>query len=239
MVLWNARKLQRLQYVSAHALDAGRQFDPFESEWNCELEERIGTKFGDGGKFVCGITSFDETCLVYSVGSGLDDSFERDIRAKTSCEVHTFDPTVNTSLLTTAAQEFRYSVHSVGLAANERKFSQGVVKPLSAIMQMLGHTNRHLTILKVDCEGCEYEAFPSVFDGCATGQLTIDQLQIELHTTNFSNIAAFFEGADRCGLMIFHKERNHWGCAGWRCVEFALISREAAWRSFKKSHCVT
>lgn len=204
---------------------------------NCELEDRIGKDFGDGGKFVCGIQTFGPECLVYSVGSNLDDSFERDVRNSTTCEIHTFDPTINMSLLTPAAHAFNYTAHSVGLAATESRFAYGVVRPLSAILHSLGHTNRFLSILKVDCEGCEYEAFKSVFQDCAEGKLRIGQLQIELHNSSYSNITSFFDGADRCGLMIFHKERNHWGCQGAWCVEYAFISREAAWHSFKLSHC--
>ena len=34
----------------------------------------------------------------------------------------------------------------------------------------------------------------------------------------------FFAAADRAKLRIFHKERNHWGCNGYKCVEFAFAS---------------
>jgi hypothetical protein len=126
----------------------------------------------------------------------------------------------------------------VGLGPIEKPFSRGVVKPLSNITSSLGHTDRLLNILKVDCEGCEFEAFKSIFDECAAGKVKIGQLQIELHShSTFVPIQGFFEGADKCGLMIFHKERNHWGCSGYLCVEFSLISKAGAWTAFKASHC--
>ena len=34
----------------------------------------------------------------------------------------------------------------------------------------------------------------------------------------------FFLAADRAKLRITHKERNQWGCAGSRCVEYAFVS---------------
>ena len=34
----------------------------------------------------------------------------------------------------------------------------------------------------------------------------------------------FFAAADRAKLRITHKERNQWGCDGYRCVEYALVS---------------
>ncbi len=44
---------------------------------------------GDGGKWVCGLGFFLRRphCLVYSLGSAGDTSFEEDILSKTSCEV--------------------------------------------------------------------------------------------------------------------------------------------------------
>ena len=33
-----------------------------------------------------------------------------------------------------------------------------------------------------------------------------------------------FAAADKAKLRITHKERNQWGCDGYRCVEYALVS---------------
>ena len=38
-------------------------------------------------------------------------------------------------------------------------------------------------------------------------------------------------------MMIFHKERNQWGCNGYTCVEYSLISPAAAKRAFASTHC--
>jgi hypothetical protein len=56
-------------------------------------------------------------------------------------------------------------------------------------------------------------------------------------SANTTLLREFFEGADACGLRLFHKERNHWGCQGYACVEFSLVSAESAWREFQASHC--
>lgn len=37
--------------------------------------------------------------------------------------------------------------------------------------------------------------------------------------------------------MIFHKERNHWGCDGYRCVEYSLLSMDVAWHVLQESLC--
>ena len=72
-------------------------FDPYEKVWDCHIEQRVGRLFGDGGKFVCGPDEYfrSRPCLIYSVGSNGDFSFETDVIRKFGCEVHTFDPTGN------------------------------------------------------------------------------------------------------------------------------------------------
>ena len=55
---------------------------------------------GDGGKWICNPDTIRDgvknkySCLVYSVGSNGDTSFERSIHEQLSkeCEIHTFDP---------------------------------------------------------------------------------------------------------------------------------------------------
>ena len=59
----------------------------------CKTHTRIG-KAGDGGKNVCLDNIVAGSCVVYSLGSRLDFSFENDVVDKLNCEVHTFDCTV-------------------------------------------------------------------------------------------------------------------------------------------------
>jgi hypothetical protein len=71
-----------------------------------------------------------------------------------------------------------------------------------------------------------------VLESVAAGKLMIDQILIELHRSgaeenpNFEKGMRFFELADQAGYRITHKERNHWGCKGYGCVEYALVSNE-------------
>lgn len=62
----------------------------------------------------------------------------------------------------------------------------------------------------------------------ANGTLDVDQIQLEVHGANHptSQVESFFEFADKAKMRIFHKERNHWGCAGYHCLEFAFISED-------------
>ena len=219
-------------------------YDPFEPEWDCEVQDRVGTRFGDGGKFVCGIRTMRLPCLVYSFGSRGNDDFERGIKAyRPSCEIHVFDPTESAhpshsfKAMEAKGISYNYSFHPWGLSSEERAFGTGAVYPLSTIMSKLHHENRTIDILKVDCEGCEFDAFRLIFESCVSGKLTLGQVQIELHGTSRFAILHFFKGAEKCGLSVFHKERNHWGCHGYRCVEFSLISSHMALQEYIASHC--
>jgi hypothetical protein len=73
-------------------------------------------------------------------------------------------------------------------------------------------------------EGCEYNAMPPLFDAISKGKIQVDQIQIELHKKRHSAIANLFDAADKASMRVFHKERNHWGCAGYKCVEYAFVS---------------
>lgn len=174
-----------------------------------------------------------ESCLVYSVGSNYETSFEESVRKLSStCEIHTFDPTINVSKLEVVARTHNFTVHPWGLAAS----TSFPYKTLSTILSDLGHANRTIDILKVDCEGCEHAAMSEISKACTQGAVRIGQFLIEMHGTSFRSTNEFFEAADACGLMIFHKERNHWGCGGYRCVEYALVSNQSALTSFNYAH---
>ncbi|KAL7527503.1 hypothetical protein ACHAXR_001987 [Thalassiosira sp. AJA248-18] len=76
----------------------------------------------------------------------------------------------------------------------------------------------------MDCEGCEHIVLPPFFEKIASGQIHVNQVQVEMHLGTFQNNLNFFSSADSAGLRIFHKERNHWGCKGYTCVEYALVA---------------
>ena len=64
----------------------------YEPDFVCQHERRIG-KLGDGGKWICDPhrISYQKDCLVYSVGSNNDFSFEEAVLDKIGhhCEIHT------------------------------------------------------------------------------------------------------------------------------------------------------
>ena len=104
-------------------------------------------------------------CLVYSFGIGGEWGFEEWAGQK-GCEVHAFDPTEQ--LLARHQQHHAPNVtfHYMGLGGNEalHNFTSGYgtlggpLHPLDTIISKLGHgLDRPVGLLKIDCEGCEWE----------------------------------------------------------------------------------
>jgi hypothetical protein len=203
-------------------------FDPFEPHWNCPFEIRVGKRFGDGGKFVCGHRSFfsvTQSCLVYSVGSNMDFSFETAFKEEFGfdCEIHTFDPTVDAIQAKAVAASSNVTFHPWGLSSSDN----GNMLTIFTIMKKLNHIGRRIDVLKVDCEGCEFESFKSIFLESKKETINVGQIQVELHMPEDRyQVVSFFLDAIDSGFDIFHKERNHWGCGGWSCVEFSLIHKD-------------
>jgi hypothetical protein len=176
---------------------------------------------------------------VYSIGSNNEIDFEVAIQDHIGCETHTFDPTLSKPFIGSAYATF----HPWGLGKDGEVvnyLTAFTTMSLESIMKELGHTHRKIDIFKIDCEGCEYDAMPAVFESIANGTLQIDQILIELHqfqNTQYENVNMFFAAADKAGYRIIHKERNHWGCDGYRCLEYALVSEDFLHRSTSAAIC--
>ena len=118
-----------------------------------------------------------ETCTVYSFGIagawGFDDSM-----ADAGCTVHSFDPTAKFRPRHESHVHERVTFHYVGLRGRPDDSSQaegnaatyygalgGRMLDLGEIMEELGH--KRIDVLKLDCEGCEWEAFAHLAPTCA------------------------------------------------------------------------
>uniref|UniRef100_A0A7S0KEF8 Methyltransferase domain-containing protein n=1 Tax=Ostreococcus mediterraneus TaxID=1486918 RepID=A0A7S0KEF8_9CHLO len=245
--IWNRKKNAHAQYVrernaknsKINFTNVARKnaYDYFEPEWTCEDEVRLGkgvVSSGDGPKFVCGsdVLASTKECIVYSIGSNYDFSFEYAVnKIAPQCEIHTFDGTLNLTkrALPEGLKEKNIHFHNWNIVSDCR--SEELAKlnsPSHCVFDSLQKLNHHestmINWLKIDCEGCEFTVIPK-FTGSS---VKIDQIMIEVHGTNALRIESLFSSLHNAGMMIFHKERNHWGCDGYRCVEYSLISSSYA-----------
>ena len=262
-LLPNSRVALGRQPSNASSLYHGTFFsalDYWEPEYACGEDERVPEAVGDGPKWVCGASSLPQPCTLLSLGSNLDDSFEKAMHAKARCAAHIVDPTLDffREATSESSQAFAIRLSAYGATLNAsvglgNPNTTGMVRlptgatwrfPLVSLAQLLRHRYGpapwQLSALKIDIEGHERSVLAEVFDLCASGQLSIDQMNVELHPwpewygqatfRNVRDLHAVFGGALSCGLVLHHKERNLWGCPKGQCIELAWVSLRHAKR---------
>lgn len=132
----------------------------------------------------------DKNCLVYGVGIADNWEFEKAM-ARHGCEVHAFDPTIakpptDEPSLTNlhfhrwglSGKTERNGTHEVRGTLDGKKVTDQAMFTLEDMMTELGHSGRQLTVLKIDCEGCEWAALSAV---PASLWSRIGQMSLELH----------------------------------------------------------
>jgi Methyltransferase domain len=186
---------------------------------------RPPSRFGgleDGGKLICADVLSTSSCVVFSLGSKNDYTFERDILERTNCTVATFDCTVN-----------GYPVH------NRHRFVKKCIgsqermenKPdewttIGAAMDELGYAR--LDLLKIDIEGAEFDVIGrwNHHDDSLP-----EQISMELHYKDvYFGTSAFRNASDMSNLIWpLHELRlaeltlfmSHLASAG-----YGIVSRE-------------
>ena len=103
-----------------------------------------------------------------SIGSNGQFQFEMDVlKENPNCKIHTFDCT--STNFTVLHDDINFHGLCLGNSEDQKSFEE--------IIHLLGHENRVIDILKVDCEGCEYAVYKDFF----SHNIVIDQLLIETH----------------------------------------------------------
>ncbi|CAF3528945.1 unnamed protein product [Rotaria sp. Silwood1] len=199
---WNERKhIYRIQDKEnmMKRKDAIYFLSNWEPNFHCSHARRMGA-MGDGGKWVCDVHRLKarHDCLIYSVGSRGDFTFEIDMKKTIpQCEIHTFDKNL-------------YSCPNKACSFHQLMFGTGIEpngsKSWMTILQRLNHTNRSIDILKIDIEGGEYSFFPLLFN--STKSLFPRQILVELHPINVTLVHGFFELLRSNNYVIFNKENN-------------------------------
>jgi len=189
----------------------------YEPDFVCPHERRIG-KLGDGGKWICDPHRIakQSSCLVYSVGSNNDFSFELAVQKEISanCEIHTFD----FGNYKEGGDKAGVTYHQVGLGADSEGNTK--YKSLKTITKELGHEGRTIDIFKIDCEGCEWSTVAAWFEA----DVTLKQIQVELHNSKIPETAHFFETMYDNNYVVTHKEPNiAYPLKGGYAIEYAFL----------------
>lgn len=214
-------------------------WDWFTPEETCMDLDRLG-RWGDGGKWVCGIENLavrpvltpegKPTCVGFSYGINTDASFEVELlKAAPGCIVHGFDPTITdlpVELRPTAFQDAqnprrhaRATWHKMGVghdsggvaATGLRKFPW--VESLKDSMERLGVD--FIDMLKIDVEGAEYGALLDLLAATRGQKPFFGQLLIEIHAMNAPRSAKI-------------------GTAGHKIFELMYLLKELGYRIFSR-----
>ena len=147
-------------------------------KWLCGLHEVHKIRSIRGSRYGIGESHYDSPCIVYSMGSANEFSFERRIRTVApGCEIHTFDPTVKES---GEGKDAYDSYHGdYGFGGKDAQRGPFPIKSITTTtMKELNHT--HVDYLKIDVEGFEWNFFSTVDWNCTK----VGQILIEVHPWN-------------------------------------------------------
>ena len=216
--LWKNRVLKELNEEVFWA----KNYDP---EFTCPHEVKIGG-IEDGGKWVCDPHRIDkDNCLVYSIGSNGDFSFEKGIYkdVSKSCTIHTFD--MNDRHLDLKGYELLYKplAKEAGVEFHQIMLGSGApnAKRFKEIISDLKHEGKTIDILKIDCEGCEYGQYLEWFQDFKDSNVIARNILVELHGTEpLEKVQDFFAKMLENGYVIYHKEPN---LLALECIEMAFI----------------
>ncbi|KAL3864721.1 hypothetical protein ACJMK2_006494 [Sinanodonta woodiana] len=173
----------------------------------CRKIVRIGT-IEDGGKEVCTDVPFLPTppCLVYSFGINNQWDFDEDVARIFGCEVFSFDPSMRNK-----SETYKYAdnitFYKIGLGdKNVVLRNKWNMKTLEEIRHNLNHTERTISILKIDIEGSEWISIPQMV---SSGTLrSVNQMQIELHGNGTQHALKVLRMLYNDGFRLFMRERN-------------------------------
>ena len=204
--------------------------------FTCPNLRRLGGH-GDGAKWTCDPHRLVQQtdCLIYSIGSSGSYVFEDTIGSYTGnqCEIHVFDPEPSYARINdTIHRNIHY--HAWGLQSSrvQKQITKKKYKwrleymNIYEIIQQLGHENRRIDILKIDCELCEWTTYPdwlftsqsrgnsnttSSMNHSNTPRADIRQILIETHglpSKDSGGPYAFFNTMIENHYVLFSKEAN-------------------------------
>ena len=150
----------------------------------CAQTHRIGPE-DDGGKIFCEDNFSSDECVVYSLGSNLDFSFELAFKEAFNCTIFTFDCTVDiveTGAVPDVVSFFPWCVggrnEQKAISSNFGRTGEiGQYYTLEHIKKTLGH--KKIDLLKMDIERHELAVWESI-----TSQSAPKQVLFETHLHN-------------------------------------------------------
>ena len=89
---------------------------------------------------------------------------------------------------------------------------------MDGILKIAGLQHKNVDIMKIDCEGCEFDVYSQFTKGFIRKVLVEIHMHEQIQAVQANNM---FEHMQRNGHVIFHKESNTLGCNG-DCIEYGF-----------------
>lgn len=227
-----ARKQGNHRYVFEPTRHWGRPalwyYNNYNPIFSCPHAKRIAG-IGDGPKWVCDphrlarqVERRKETgdnqpeCLIYSVGSNGNFEFEDGLVGYVGkiCEIHIFDYSEDYNRKDNEERNMHF--HQLGLQGSQQNRGEQFAS-FQEILTKLGHENRTIDILKIDCEGCEWDTYRD-WIGYDIRQVLVETHRLPSNTTLGFD---FFNSFKQNSLVMFSKEVN--GHGRGECYEFSYL----------------
>ena len=153
---------------------------------------------------VCGARLLfrERPCILYSLGSNGDSTFEEGMLQRASCDVHTFDPFIAPEVKDSMRGRKGINYHDYGIAeVTSNDTESGVqMKDMQDIMSELRH--EWVDILKCDIEGSEWGTLLSIYKNGGSG-IYATQLLLEVHYPAAASEQTIWEVLDYLTLDNF------------------------------------
>ncbi|CAL3968010.1 hypothetical protein PZA11_006943 [Diplocarpon coronariae] len=226
-------------------------WDFFPATWTCPHDiQRVG-RLGDGGKWVCGMSLYENkphaavsntklpsrpATIIYSFGINDESTFEAEMLSRIpSAQIYAYDYSVERiGSQIPASHSARVHFQKLGLGGFDQPKKNPQFFTLATLMEQNKH--KYIDILKIDVEGAEYQALDAFMDECdTTGIMPVGQIMIELHLmddqhVNFDRFTKWWERLEGFGMRPVWLEVNLLAVTlndrkvDPRCVEYVWVN---------------
>lgn len=139
------------------------------------------------------------------------------------CEVHVFQPNIENQQ---PLQRDNFNIHPWGFKSKHNAANTTLIdasfKTFEETIQVLGHTDKTLSLLALDCEGCEFD----VYNDLLSLDIPVRQLLIQMHVVpNPNQVHSMLNSLRFAGYVITHKEEEPNGSGEVYNFSFLKLSR--------------
>jgi hypothetical protein len=178
-----------------------------------------------GRHMLCNRT-YAQPCVALTYGVQREYTFELDVRERLGCRVFALDPTVNHKAeLADGVYFLKWAAPSPagvheGVTNGVKQASGWVFMPPPLLANLVGVAthSQGIPVLKMDCEGCEYQVWDHVMTHDPRFFTRVDQVSLEVHlsiaigassTQNVLNYGRLLSLLHRSGHRLQFKDISH------------------------------